>query len=1036
MNLSTCSKWFGKTMLAVAAFVLGSAAAFAQTKTVSGTVLDNFGESVIGANVVIVGTQEGTMTDVNGNFTLNNVPQNGTLRISYIGYATQEISVAGKSNIKVTLQEEGEDLDEVVVVGYGVQRKRDLTGSVASIKAADIQNVAAPNAMQAMQAKVPGLDLTQASGQAGGAVNINLRGARSLLADNDPLILVDGVEYGSTLDLNPSDIESMEVLKDASSTAIYGSRGANGVILITTKRGKVGKTHVHFNFYNAWNSPTNVATSMYGQQEVQRLIDQVDYNANYATYQATGQWGDSHATVADVTAGRTLTDGTETASIVADGSYTDWGDLLLKNSTTQSYEVGVNGGNENTQFALSLGTLIDRGLLANDKVDRYNGKLNIDHKINDMFKTGASLLFTYKDNDRANSGVFNQLLKMTSITHPYLNDGTINETPNPWYEAHSNPLLDYVDGRYQRNVESTRFFGNAYLEIKPIKDLIFRTQFAVDRRDTRDGLYQDYLSTSRLQSPRTNYISNNRYSQTSYTWDNTLTYMTQIEDHSITALLGHEMTQYVLDGNTVYGDAGKTHYYQSSFYDLTKIESPVNKPEYTKKSMVSFFGRLNYNYLGRYLLQATLRGDGASQLAEGNKWGIFPSASLGWRIIDESWMESTKDWMDNLKIRLSWGISGNSAVDPYQTMATLSELPLYYYFGGNSVAGKIPANMGNESLEWEKTSAVNLGVDFGFFGNRLNGSIEYYWSNTKDLLFYQTAPASSVYTSVIGNVGKTKGQGLEIALNGRPVVTDDFSWDLSATYTWSTDEITGLTEGVDKREDSTTSAMIVGERAHTYYDYECAGTWNIGEYDTYIANNKFYDEDGNEVDANYPAGYGQPGSMKVVDRNMDGMINSDDRRVYERDPKHIIGLNSTWTYKNFSLSAQMIARMGGYIQYGMNNQLQTETANWGGGTTDYWTPENPGAKFPNPGAMGSIYSFYKTSLLYEKGDFFKIKDITLSYNMPKKWISPAGLSSVRVYGSFKNFFTWSKIDDFDPEAGGSISFPLAKQFVLGLNVEF
>lgn len=806
--------------------------AFAQ-KTIMGTVKDASGEPMIGVSVVESNTNNGTVTDLDGRFTLQKVGSNAVLKVSYIGYVSQQVKVGGQSTLNIVLKEDANNLDELVVIGYGVVRKRDLTGSVSSIKAADIANTVSANAMQAMQARIPGLDLTQSSGQAGGSISINLRGSRSLLADNDPLILVDGVEYGSTLDINPSDIESMEVLKDASSTAIYGSRGANGVIIITTKRGKAGSTKVTFNAYNAWNSPTNVHSSMYGMTEVQRMLDAADYTANYATYKETGVWGTSHATVEDVTAGYVLDDGTETSSIVADGSFTNWGDLLLKNSTTQNYEIGVSGGSENTNFALSLGAMYDRGLLDNDMLSRYNGKVNLDHKINKIFKVGASLLFTYRSNDKANSGVFGQLLKMTSITHAYLNDGSINETPNPWYQAHSNPLLDYVDGRYQRNIESTRFFGNAYVEVTPLKGLSFRSMFAVDRQDSREGLYQDYLSTSRFQTPTTNYISSERYNKTNITWDNTLNYLLSLGQHNLTFLLGHELTQSVRDGNTIYGEAGKTHYYESSFYDLTKITSPTTEPSYIKTSMLSFFGRVNYSYADKYLLTASIRADGASQLAKGHKWGYFPSVALGWRIAEESFMESTRSWLDNLKLRLSWGLSGNSAVDAYQTMATLSEYQTYYYFGSNDVVGKLPGNMGNENLKWEKTSSLDLGLDFAFLNSRINGSIDFYWNKTNDLLFYQTAPASSVYTSVIGNVGKTKGHGVEIALNARPIVAKDFSWDINATYTSFTDEITELTEGVSKREDGT-EAMIVGERAHTYYDYESNGTWNIGEYEEYV----------------------------------------------------------------------------------------------------------------------------------------------------------------------------------------------------------
>lgn len=415
---------------------------FAQTRSVSGTVIDSQGEPMIGVNVLVKGTTTGVITDLDGNYTVTDVSENSILVISYIGYIPQEIRVGNQTSINITLMEDAQALDEVVVIGYGVVKKRDLTGSVASVKAGDIEKVASSNAMQAMQAKVPGLDLQQSDGQAGASISMTLRGNRSISASNSPLILVDGVEYGSTLDINPSDIESMEVLKDASSTAIYGTRGANGVIIITTKRGKAGKTQVNLNMFLSSNSPTNVPRVMYGRKEVQRLIDKANFQAD----KASGNWGGSNLTPEDI-----LTEGLEDFTemdIYRDGSYTDWADLILQNGLTQNYEASVSGGNDKTNFNISMGAMFEEGLLKNDALDRYNGKVNIDHKISDMFKVGTSLLYSYRSHDARNSGVFSQSMKMTTITHPYRADGSIIETPNPRYPAHCNPLLDEVDGAY------------------------------------------------------------------------------------------------------------------------------------------------------------------------------------------------------------------------------------------------------------------------------------------------------------------------------------------------------------------------------------------------------------------------------------------------------------------------------------------------------------------------------------------------------------------------------------------------------------
>lgn len=1016
-------KRLAKRALATLSLSMLCLVAFAQGRQISGTVVDGTGEPVIGANVLEVGTTNGVITDIDGNFKLD-VQPNAKIQVSFIGYISQTITVGDQKDIKVTLKDDAQSLDEVVVVGYGVMKKRDLTGAVSSVKAADLQKVASSNAMSAMQAKVPGLDIQQSDGQAGSSISINLRGNRSLSASNSPLVLVDGVEYGSTLDINPSDIESMEILKDASSTAIYGTKGANGVIIITTKRGSKGKTQVNFNAYVSMNSPTNIPKVMYGQREVQRLIDKANYAADYKS----GNWGTANNTIGDVLGNNALDDGTLMTDIVSDGSYTDWADLILKNSVTQNYEVSVSGGSEKTNFNLSLGLMSDNGLMKFDHMNRYNAKANVDHSINKIFKVGTSLLYTYKSQDARNSGVFSQSMKMTTITHPYLSDGTINATPNPLYAAHCSPLLDDVEGAYQKNIETSRFFGNAYLQITPIKGMVFKSLFNVDRQDVRTGLYQDYESQGRYQSPKTSYLSNEKSTKTGFTWQNTLNYNVVFDDNrqDLTVLLGHEMSQSVKETLSVAGDIGQEHYYQSSYYDVSKLGSITPTSSYIKQSILSYFGRVNYKFANRYLLTASVRADGSSVLAEGNKWGYFPSVAAGWTLKEESFLRDV-NWLDNLKLRASWGLSGNAAIDAYQTLGALTAT----VSGGNDL---IPASLANKDLTWETTSSFDVGLDFGFLNNRISGSIDYYWTKTSDLLYYTNQAGSSVFTSVIDNVGSTKGHGLEVALNTVFVRTKDFSWDANWSYTNFKDEVTKLSEGLE-RNISGNTGFIVGEPVSIYYDYEANGTWNVGEYEEYV---NAYKERHNGDAPKYTVGnYGDPGTVKIVDRDDNGVIDDNDRIVYRRSPNHIIGMNNTFTYKDFSLGVQLYARLGGYISYDMNSQLNFESANWG--DIDYWTPTNTNAKFPSPGLNSNqqgTYTTYKTALMYEKADYFKIKDITLSYNLPKSFLSRIHMSSARVYGSLKNFFTFSGIDNYDPERGGSISFPLQKQVVFGLNVQF
>jgi TonB-linked SusC/RagA family outer membrane protein len=1004
---------------------------WAQTRAISGEVKDATGEPVIGASVVVTGTTTGTITDLNGKFKIDVTAGARTLDVSYVGMKKQVVPISG-AFLSITLIDESRDLEELVVIGYGVIKKRDLTGSVASVKATDIMKTTISNPLQAMQAKVPGLDIRQNDGQAGSGLTMTLRGNRSISASNSPLILVDGVEYGSTIDINASDIESMDILKDAASTAIYGSRGANGVIIITTKRGKSGRTSVSLNSYLASNIPTHIPQVMYGQREVQFLIDK----RNYQLDAASGNWGTANTNVEQVLTGTPSGADFTEMDVYNAGDYTDWLRTILQNGMTQNYEATISGGTEKTNFSASIGAMYEEGLMKNDKLDRYNAKLTLDHKISDMFKVGSSMLFTYRDHDSRNSSVFGQSLKMTTITRPYNNNGTMLNTPNARYAAHSNPLLDEIDGAYVRNIESTRFFGNSYVEVTPVKGLTFKSMFALDRTNRRDGQYQDYESVSRYQSPSTSYISLTYSNNTKYTWDNLLNYNKIIGKSDISALIGHSMTKSVYENIATFGDAGKEHYYVSTFYDVSKILTPKSTSGFVQNSLLSYFTRVNYSYDGKYLLSASMRADGSSALAAGNKWGYFPSLSGGWRVIDEDFMEGTKSWMSNLKLRASWGVSGNAAIDPYQTLSQLSGYDLYYTIGGKDIAGRIPSQMGNAELKWETTQAGNFGIDFGFFNNRVSGSIDYYRTHTNDLLFLRTAPASQVFTTVLSNVGETMGEGIEVSLNTLVAKTKNFSYDINWSYSSGKDQVVALTDGIDKYQVSGAEWLIVGQPVRIFYDFETNGIWNVGEFAQYKTDweARHPGETLNYVANGAPNGYGNAGTMKIVDLNDDGKLNSDDRRVYDRSPKHILGMNNTIEYKNFSLSVLLYARLGGYIAYTLNNEMNYETANWA--DLNYWTPTNTSAKFPSPGAASAVYSSYATALRYEVADYIKIKDVTLTYTLPAQYLKSMNVRTLKVFGSLKNYFTFGSIPNYDPERGGAVTFPLAKQAVVGVNLEF
>ena len=999
--------------------------AFAQSK-VTGVVKDSKGEPMIGVNVLVKGSSNGTITGLDGDFTLLNVPRKGsTIIFSYIGYLPQEVKFNGENNIIIVLQEDSKTLDEVVVVGYGVVKKRDLTGSVSSVKSADIEKVAVSNAMQAMQAKVPGLDIRQSSGESGAGLNITLRGTRSINASNSPLILVDGVEYGSTIDLSPSEIESMEVLKDASSTAIYGTRGANGVVIITTKKGKAGKTKVSLNSYVSFNSATNIPKVMFGEREVQRLIDANNYKADLKS----GNWGSSNLGVEDVL-GTTPNFGLTYSEmdVYKDGSYTDWPSLLLQNGLTQNYDLSVSGGNDKTTFNISMGLMKEEGLLRSDNMNRYNGKLSVDHQATAFLKVGMDMFYTYKNHNKRNSAVFGRSLYMSTISHPYDDEGNIVIKPSPYYEAHANPLLDDVPGAYDNNIETNRLFGTGYLQISPIKDLVIKSLFNVDYSTQGTGLYRDYQSVNELQSAIGSYISYGDNNNMGYTWDNTANYMTDFNGskHNLTLLLGSSTKQTVNKTHDVYGYAPKEHYYTSSFYDVSVISSPVNKSSYTKTSMQSYFGRINYSFASKYLMTFSLRTDGSSVLAKGHKWGYFPSVAAAWRISDESFMEKTNGWLDNLKLRASWGRTGNAAISAYQTLPVVDAAnQIYYEFGNGSVVGRIPTAFGNENLTWEKTSSYDIGMDFGFLNNRIYGAMDFYINHTDDLLYAQSLPPSSVYSSVLSNVGKTKGYGFEVEIGANPIRTKDFNWDTNISFSTSHDEIVELSNGLRKNINGRTG-QIVGESVNIFYYYESDGCWGVGEYEKYKS----------EWEANHPGKtlefVGVTGDIKVIDRNDDGKLDEDDKRVYDRSPLCMFGWNNTISYKDFSLSFLLYGRIGGWMEYAYNSQFRYDMANWA--DLDYWTPENQNAKFPTPGLTAA--STYASTKLYEKASYLKLKDITLSYSVPNNFITKFGLSKLRAYASLKNFITFSNVDNYDAERGGAVEFPLAKQVVVGVNVEF
>lgn len=1005
--------------LAILVLMLLSTVTFAQNaRTVTGRVTNKNGDALPGTIVVIQGTTTAVQADATGNFkiTVEN-PSAAVLEFSFIGYAKLQLPVGSQTNIDVTLEEEYVGLNELVVVGYGTVKKKDLTGSVSSIKSAEITKTATNNALQSMQGKVAGLDIIKSSGESGSAIKIDLRGNRSINASNTPLFLVDGIEYGSTLDLNASDISSIEVLKDASSTAIYGTRGANGVVIITTKKGvsSRGKTKVNVNSYVSFNSPTNLPKLMSAEQDYRLIAERQRYNAE----KATSAWG---STSIDDYSPETVLSSTVNApyeksiyEIYTEGGVS-WFDMILRNSVTSNNEISVTGGDDKTTFALSLGYMNENGTLLNDNLKRYNGRINIEHKISKNLTTGINLQYTLRDWDRRGDNVYSQLIKMHAIAQPYLSDGTILDRPSELAISHTNPLLNEVPGYYVNNVINNRLFGNVFLNWEIIKGLKFKSVLGIDNQSNREGKYEDYMCTANYQFGRGSSFSALNGETFNYTFENTLNYdFTLGGIHEFQLLAGHSAKQNTFESHGASGIGTFDHFLVSSFYDLTFIPTAGRalSNDYIKSNMLSFFGRANYKLKDRYLFTATLRSDGSSVLSEGNKWGYFPSFAAAWVLSEESFLKSASV-ISNLKLRASWGQAGNSAIDPYRTVTMLGSEKVPYTFGNILVQGQIPSNLGNPDLTWETTTTTDIGLDISLLKERISATIDVYSAQTNDLLVYKGLPASSVYPQVLENVGKTENKGIEAALLFRIIEKKDFTWNSDITFSANRDKIVSLASGETQDVSIPDNALVVGEPVQAFYNYEANGCWTIDEAADAAVYNKV------------------PGDIKIVDANGDNVIDEQDKRLYNKSPKFILGWNNTVSYRSFSLSAFVYSRVGQWIRYDYNTAYKPTEAD-GSPAVDFWTPENQTAKFPRPGIASQNDM---PALAFEQASFLKIKEITLSYSLPESILSKIKISQLRLYGSLQNYFTFSNLDNYDPERGGAISNPLSKQMVFGINLEF
>ncbi len=983
---------------------------WAQTRVVKGQIVAA-NDTLIGAVVKQKGTNNGTATDDRGKFALS-IPDTGnvTLVVSYVGFTEKEIQVGDQAFLNINLEEDAKVVDEVVVVGYGTVKKSDLTGSVVTVKPEELAKVPTSNVMESAQGKVTGVDITRTSGSAGATPNVTIRGNRSITASNGPLYIVDGVQYSNIQDINSNDVQSMEVLKDASSTAIYGSRGSNGVIIITTKRGTADKPRIYLNAYTGFSKAENFPEAFSASK-----FEDLKRAAYAAAHNNTSGTDAQVFTNANP-------DGTTELQYVQNGSSTNYVKDLIHNGLQQDINIGFAGGTEKLKAYFSLDYYREKGVLKFDEMKRYTGRLNLDYQVNKFIKVGTQSQFTHYDQSKR----FNPMTKAYAVT-PIgpARDSSGNLILMPLNLAQPNPLADEQPNAFSNIVTTNRLFPTIYAEVSPLKGLTLRGNMMFSLDNVEDAAFYSANSVQQIPKAKISTSSITNKQNSNKDWQFIVNYnKTLKEAHSFTFTALSELLEYKQDTSASSG-SGQIADYQL-YYNLGSNGTQQIASGYKKSNLVSYAGRINYAFKGKYLLTATGRTDGASVLSAGHQWDFFPSVAGAWRIAEEKFLKNQRLFSE-IKLRGSYGVAGNYSVNPYSSQTTVRVVP-YSYDDANSVpAYAYSTQVGNPNLKWEKSGTADIGLDIGVLQNRFIFSGDVYVTNTKNLLLNRLLPTSTGVTTVVDNVGKTRNKGIELSLTSNNLQQKAITWSTTFTFMKNKEEITELTGGVNTLNIGTTTTpqyLVVGSAVTSYYDYEKVGIWQLNQADE-------------------AAKYGQkPGDIHLADLNGDGKITTDDRKVVGSGvPKWSGGINNNLSYKGFDLSFYFYARMGQtinlrnggnlYDPQGVNNSIEV-------GNSSFWTPSNPTNDLPSPN-QGTTYSTvvgYST-LGYYDGSFIKLRSVNLSYTLPAKWAQRINVKSAKVYATGKNLLLlYSKIKHYDPEMNGSFSGPLVRLYTFGINLEF
>jgi len=990
-------------------FFLFPLCAFSQTMTVKGVVKDANGEALIGVSVMQVGTSIGTVTDVSGKYEIKTVGT-ASLSFSYIGYQTQAINVAGKTKIDVVLKEQNKSLDEVVVVGYGTQRKEAVTGSVASVSGSVMKEIPSGNITQALQGRLAGVDLEQTDTHPGATLQIRIRGTRSLTADNNPLIVLDGIPFsGSISDISPDDIKSLDILKDASATAIYGSRGANGVILITTNKGVKG------------------------------AVPQVSYNGYYGIGTAIDypMMNGSEFVALRKASGRYSTNGGDESNDVN----TNWQSLFYTTAIVQSHDLNVSGGNEKGSYKFGANYYTNQAVIPGQNYTRYAIRASVDQEIGKYIRVGFTSNTNFNITNGASLGV-GGVLSQSPIANPYNADGTLKrfvQMPLDQGFVLTKGVVENLGDTWKDQKKALGSYNSFYAEIKipGVEGLKYRTNIGANFNFSNSGTYSGVGVMSATATTASSAGVNNSY-DTDWAIENMLTYDRAFGKHRVNAVAMYSAEQNFYNSSNMSAiniPTDNLQFYNIGQSNASDITVNPAYQGYSVWGLESLMGRIMYSYDDRYMISVTGRSDGSSRLAPGYQWHTYPAVSVGWNINKESFMQNIT-WLDALKLRAGYGQTSNQSVATYSTLGSLNTTP--YNFGSTYSTGYNVNTVPNSKLGWEYSYTYNFGADFSLLKNRLSGTAEYYITDTKNLLMNVNLPSTSGVSSYTANVGSTQNKGFELSLNG--VILDNlngWTWEVGANVYKNINKITALTSG---QTQDINNGWFVGQSINSIYDYKKIGLWNTTDADYKYMQTLQPGGVVGMIKVQYTGTYNADGSPTRA-------IGSADRQVINLDPDFQGGFNTRVAYKGFDLSVVGGFQSGGTListLYGSASYLNLMTGRRGNVKIDYWTPTNTNALYPNPaGPLSGDNPLYGSTLGYFDASYLKIRTITLGYNFTQKWLKYAGIEKLRLYGTVQNpfilFSAYHNQSGMDPETNSygnqnqAVNSYNARTLVIGTN---